>query len=181
MNKKENQRVTLTKRLLKESLVRILKKKKIQQVSVTELCNEAGINRSTFYAHYSIPSDVLTDMKHDFAGQLAGSLEQIKLEHSPRHYLRCICEFIYEHRELERIILSNSSEDEVLEAALASSFQIWGTSSPFMQVQDMDQESRQLIMAFYYHGLFRIIREWIRRDMKKTPEEVADIMYKLLF
>lgn len=181
MNKKENQRVALTKRLLKESLVEILKKKNIQQVSVTELCSAAGINRSTFYAHYSIPSDVLTDMKKDFAAQLADSLEKIRKEHSPRHYLTSICEFIYEHRELERIILSNSSEDEVLEAALASSFQVWGTSSPFMQVQDMDQESRQLIMAFYYHGLFRIIREWIRHDMKKSPEEVADIMYKVLF
>ncbi len=181
MNKKTNQRVALTRRLLKENLIEILKKKTIQQVSVTELCAAAGINRSTFYAHYSIPMDVLTEIKKDFAEQLAQSLEQIREENSPRHFLSCICEYIYENREIERIILSNSNEDEVLEAALVSSFQVWGTASPFMQLHEEDEEARRLTMVFYYHGIFRVIREWIRQDMTKSPEEVAEILYSILF
>ncbi len=47
-----NQRVMLTKRLIKESLLKILKSKKIHQVSVKELCIGAEINRSTFYEYY---------------------------------------------------------------------------------------------------------------------------------
>ena len=61
MTEKVNQRVAITKRLLKESMIQILQKKNIRQVTVSELCSRAGINRSTFYAHYSIPSDVLMD------------------------------------------------------------------------------------------------------------------------
>lgn len=125
--------------------------------------------------------DVLSDIKHDFAIKMSDSLDQIRKENSPRHFLICICEYIYENRELESIILSNSNDDEVLEAALAGSFQIWGTSSPFIQVQNMDRDSTQLIMAFYYHGIFRVIREWIRRDIEKSPEEVADTLYRILF
>ena len=45
---KENQRVMLTKQLLKESLIYLMKKKEIQKVSVSELCHNAGINRVTF-------------------------------------------------------------------------------------------------------------------------------------
>lgn len=176
-----NQRVRLTKMLLRQALIGILDRKRIEQVSVTELCREAGINRSTFYAHYSIPQDVLTDIKTDFADQLAASIERVRDEGGPRQHLECICRFIHENRELERVILTNSSDDEVIEAALRSSFQIWGTTSPFLAVQDMDDSSKSLVAAFYYHGIFRVIREWVRHDIDKTPEKVADILYRVLF
>ena len=73
MAEKINQRVAVTKRLLKESLIEILSKKTIRKVTVTELCLRAGINRSTFYAHYRIPSDILTEIKKDFSAALAES------------------------------------------------------------------------------------------------------------
>lgn len=63
MYKLKNQCRTLTKRLLKESLIKLLKEKDIQKISITELCNEAGINRTTFYSHYSSQYDVLKDME----------------------------------------------------------------------------------------------------------------------
>ncbi|MDO4539106.1 MAG: TetR-like C-terminal domain-containing protein [Coriobacteriales bacterium] len=181
MNAKTNQRVVLTKRLLKESLLDILKHKHIQDVSITELCGAAGINRSTFYAHYRTPVDVLTEIKGDFAQRMAASLAQPGERHSPRDYLEHICTYIFEHRAEERIILSNSSDDEVLQAALASSFEVWGTSIPFLQLQGMDEDTATLAMAFYYHGIFRVIREWIRRDINKSPQEVAELLDTILF
>lgn len=38
MNRQENQRVALTKRLLKEQLTTLLQKKSIQKITVVELC-----------------------------------------------------------------------------------------------------------------------------------------------
>ena len=52
MGEKQNQRVALTKRLLQESLLQLMKEKNIQNISVKELCEASGINRSTFYKHY---------------------------------------------------------------------------------------------------------------------------------
>lgn len=49
MDKKENQRIMLTKRLLKESLIEMLAKKSIKKISVSELCTAAGINRDMLY------------------------------------------------------------------------------------------------------------------------------------
>lgn len=62
MERKENQRIILTKRMLKEALLKLMETKSIQKISVSELCKEAGINRVTFYNHYSAPSDILTEM-----------------------------------------------------------------------------------------------------------------------
>ena len=64
MQIKENQRVILTKRLLYEGLLRLLEKKELHKITITELCAEAGINRATFYKHNSTPKDLMNDKMH---------------------------------------------------------------------------------------------------------------------
>ena len=54
---KENQRMVVTKRMLKEWLLRPL-----DNIHVNELCRESGINRATFYRHYETPQDVLVSL-----------------------------------------------------------------------------------------------------------------------
>ena len=53
MNTKDNQRVRLTKRLLRESLIKLLGKQTIYDITVSQLCEDAEINRSTFYKYYN--------------------------------------------------------------------------------------------------------------------------------
>ena len=180
MTEKINQRVALSKRLLRESLIQILEKKDIRRVSVSELCSRAGINRSTFYAHYSVPSDVLSDIKKDFAASLAESVRHLDRNASPYEKLRGICQYIYDNRDLQKIILSNSDDDEVLAAALESSLDIWGPASETAYIRRLDTEGALLVRSFYYYGIFRVLREWTRQEMGKKPEEVADILYKIL-
>ena len=45
---KENQRIAVTKRMLQEGLLRLLRTQPIDKIKVTELCEESGINRATF-------------------------------------------------------------------------------------------------------------------------------------
>ncbi len=52
MNIKENQRVRLIKALFHNSLINLLKNKMLYEITITELCSEAGLNRSTFYKYY---------------------------------------------------------------------------------------------------------------------------------
>ena len=51
--KPENQRTRLTKRLLRENLLELLKEKPVEYITVKELCEYAELNRSTFYAYYT--------------------------------------------------------------------------------------------------------------------------------
>ena len=57
---KDDQRIALTKRLLREGLLRLLSKTDLNKISVTQLCIESGINRATFYRHYEEPRDILS-------------------------------------------------------------------------------------------------------------------------
>ncbi len=52
MAKKEDRRIRMTKRMLKDALIELLKKKDIYHVSIRELCEAADVNRTTFYKYY---------------------------------------------------------------------------------------------------------------------------------
>ena len=42
-----------SKTLIKNSLIELLKTKPLEKVTVTDIVNNADINRGTFYAHYT--------------------------------------------------------------------------------------------------------------------------------
>ena len=52
MEKKEDRRVAMTKRMLKDALTDLLREVDIYHVSIRELCQRADINRTTFYKYY---------------------------------------------------------------------------------------------------------------------------------
>ena len=46
---------------MNEALLSLLEKKDFEYITVKELCNKAGVNRSTFYLHYETMNDLLNE------------------------------------------------------------------------------------------------------------------------
>ena len=71
MEKKQDARVRYTKMMIRSSFIELLREKPVAKVSVTELCERAGINRATFYAHYADPSDLLRSIEEEIMSGLS--------------------------------------------------------------------------------------------------------------
>ena len=61
----ETRRVRLTKRLMKDALLELMEEKPFAKISVTELCERADVNRSTFYAHYADTAALLAELEDE--------------------------------------------------------------------------------------------------------------------
>ena len=66
METKENQRIRLSKKMLKDALIEILQTSNFQNLSITEICSKAEINRTTFYKYYSNERDLYDEIESDF-------------------------------------------------------------------------------------------------------------------
>lgn len=64
-NKKTDRRVLYTKKIIKDTLVEELNKKKFHEISITSVCKKADISRTTFYLHYKNLIEVVEDMVDD--------------------------------------------------------------------------------------------------------------------
>ena len=60
MNKSESKYFN-TAQLMDEALIALLKKKDFEFITVKEICEKAGVNRSTFYLHYENLGDLLAE------------------------------------------------------------------------------------------------------------------------
>ena len=61
MNKQESKYFN-TALLMNEALLLLLEKKDYEYITIKEICEKAGVNRSTFYLHYETIDDLLEEM-----------------------------------------------------------------------------------------------------------------------
>ena len=66
----ENKKVVFSKSILKRALVKLLKEKSLDRIGVSELCKTAGVNRSTFYAHYETVQELLDEIEEEFLSKI---------------------------------------------------------------------------------------------------------------
>lgn len=65
-----NQRTKLTKQIIKQSFFMLLKEKPVSKITVTKICEESGINRTTFYKYYLDVWDLLDQIESDLAFEM---------------------------------------------------------------------------------------------------------------
>ena len=121
----ENQRVKLTKRLLREALISLMEEKQIQQISVRELCEKAEINRSTFYKHYGAPENILQEIQQELITSIIDLAEDDGRPVGMRLYLERICEFLWSGRKLHRVLLSSQTGSEDMDLFRMTSNAMW--------------------------------------------------------
>ena len=71
MDLRKDRRVQFTKKMLREALFNLMKDKELSQISITELCKTADVNRNSFYRHYTIPRDILFELEEEVFEKLS--------------------------------------------------------------------------------------------------------------
>ena len=171
--KPENQRIALTRRLLQEALLRLLEQKSVRQIAVSELCQEAGINRSTFYKHYGKPEDVLYEISENLVHELLA--DTLKGKPSYKSDIENLCLSIQKHVNVVSILLKNNISIDI--KRFIELF-IQDTGARYKkQAVLYDEEELRLLMTFLGYGSTYFIQEWIHSGMKKSPQELASLIY----
>lgn len=178
---KENQRITLTKLLIKEGMLRLLKIKSLDKINVTELCRESGINRATFYRHYETPRDVLIDMQIDLADEFYRSFPQPLTVKESKAYLENLCQYLFDHSELIKIFIYYNSEEDVT-SILESFFNnlLMKQKENIKELSSLDEESLKLVGTCLVGGGYFLLRKWLLEDIQKTPQEMADLIWRFI-
>ena len=67
---KDNRRVRMTKKLMKDALLELLEQHPLNRITVTDVCRSADVNRSTFYAYYTDVETLMLEIEDDVLSQL---------------------------------------------------------------------------------------------------------------
>ena len=169
----ENQRIRVTKRMLREALIRLLGQKPIEKIRVQEICLEAQINRTTFYKYYGTQYDLLNEVKEGFLKELEMHFEN---DDEPKNLVNVLA-YMDEQRVLCLALISAISDDSFLESLLGLSYI---TTELEQGLADRYYGSRkEYATEFILRGAYSVVRKWLYADTPDTPEFIAGIIMEL--
>ena len=111
---KTDRRVLKTEQALESALLKLMRGKSIDQITTTELCREAGINRNTFYAHYPNPTSLLERVEDEFIKVIVGIIDDTVKDQGYSMLLQRVFEAIIEHKALSLVLLSRNGDPNYL-------------------------------------------------------------------
>lgn len=169
------------------ALISLLDKKSFEYITVSEICETAGVNRSTFYLHYENIGDLLNETARylidDFLSYFANgesrtlpdfsscSLEELVFICDK--YLLPYLTYIKDHKEVfATAVLRNQTLG--FEAVYRRMFE--NIFDPILDRFNYPVENRKYVMMYYLNGINAVVLQWLRDDCGKTIHEIAEII-----
>ena len=169
-----------------EALISLLKEKDLEYITVKEICQRAGVNRSTFYLLYETIADLLSEAAEmvgkqfsEYFAQRQGVGEEIAhgelsgLLFIRREYLYPYLRFVSEHKDLYRAAFRNPSQ---MQADLRYSQLKKHILEPVLGRFGVPESRWKYCIAYYVEGVAAIIREWLAADCQDPIEMIAGVI-----
>lgn len=193
MNKSESKYFN-TAVCMDEAFLALLEKKDFPYITVKEICEKAGVNRSTFYLHYDTLNDLLCESIQYLYDQFLTHMKENSIETEVVNRLReCLVSELYlvtpeylmpylsyikEHKRLFRTAVENAAVLQ-LEETYGKMFR--HVFTPILERHQIPEQDRLYIMAFYIRGLMAIITEWLTNDCADSIDHIIAVIHQCVW
>ncbi len=167
---KTDARVRYTRMVIKDSLLKLLAKQPIKDVTVKEICALAGINRATFYLHYQDPYDLLEQIENGLFEDLSTTVAEKQDDVSS--LIQEIFKIIENNIDLCRVLFSENGDKMFLRRIMEIARE---QEIANLQLQNPHATRAQLdyLYEFLTSGSVAVVAQWVRSGMQETPLELG--------
>ena len=186
MNKNESKYFNTAIRM-DEALIFLLEKKEFEYITITEICEVASVNRSTFYLHYENTSDLLAettkyildkhltyysvDTKRITERFVNCDLEDLLFATS--EYLSPYLTFVKENRRIFKVSIKHFNSMKMHEVYGKMFTYIF---NPILERFHVPEKKRNYLIKFYLTGIFAIVTEWLDKDCSDDMDTIIKII-----
>jgi len=168
----------ITKRAISASLKKLLREKKLNKITVQDIADDCGINRQTFYYHFQDIYDLVEwtciedtekvlKENRTYATWQEGFLAVFYLAKEDKTFI----ENIYRSVSLELL------EQYLYRLVYPLLKNVVDEKAKNYTVRD---ENKKYIADFYKYAFVGVLLEWIRNDMRESPESITDRVSKIV-
>ena len=179
---KLDHRVRMSQRMIRRAFLDLLKKKPVQNITVKEVCEEAGIHRGTFYAHFSNLEDVrqqlISDL-FDHADYLFGDYTASELEKDPYPIMLMAADMMIASRDPAKRLFKFVNVYD-----LGINLKTWLTKYILSDKELVErwggEEAATIYARFISGGVMHAYNLWILEDFDVTAEVLAKALCNIL-
>jgi AcrR family transcriptional regulator len=178
MNKKQPEITMMTKQIIKDSFWELYKEKKIENITVKDITQKAGFNRTTFYAYFTDVYDVLEQIEDDFMPGIE-HLPPIDAtrEHSIDYLINIFS--IYEKNSAYYSVLLSENGDPRFALKMKNVFKSMMTEAINNRV-NISPEEMDYALEFLAGATLSIVKHWYDQGKNIPMHQLIPLMYKLM-
>ncbi len=177
---KIDRRVKYSKMVLKDSFITLLEEKDISKITIKEICEDADINRATFYAHYNDQYDFMNQIQNELLENIEIHLSAFvksDLHMNLLDMVEQIFEYIKENARICRLLLSERGDMNFQKRVFMLVYE--KIINNITTGDTISKETAEYIHAFTLTGCIGVIQKWLNDDMTKPPRFMAETIIKL--
>lgn len=179
-------RNTATEAKLQQAITKLLSTKSLEQVSVSDICREAGINRGTFYAHYVDKYDFFAKQIDNLVVVLSRTiLEPVTALKGTAHHelipqegvVKALA-YVKEHYDLVAALTQRGTNMQLREHVQGIIGQLLEQSAEAQGIQLSfggvpEDYGREMVLS----GITAVMWHWIKKGCIESPEEIVQIVW----
>lgn len=176
MEKKTDQRVLKTRRLLINTMLDLLRNKSFAKITVNDICKIAMVSRSTFYDHFEDKYFLLNVAIDEIMRQLEETVGE-NFANRPHGMLLAI----YKESKLFKNIFINDQSEELQKYFFNHCY-----SDLMALIREQKQKGRlftlsdEAIASFYAGGIASLTKWWIVSGFPVSVDEMSDSQQRML-
>lgn len=181
---RQDHRKRITKMMLQQALTQLLATKPIQEITVTELCQQSNINRTTFYLHYQDAYDMLEKMQEDFYNELMEHMDGIAFASDSSsleipQFLVEILKYLRSHADICSIVVGDHGDGSFI-MRLMNIARDKSVTEYAQLYQSAKAEDIEIFYTYVSHGCLGVLKNWFSTNMSQPPEELATVLTRLI-
>ena len=171
----DDRRAKRSRRLLKESLLDLMKEKDFRDISARDITDTADLNRGTFYLHYPDTQALLESIEDDIVAEAQALVDEhrddVDSEESLAPVLLPLLDYIEQKFETIQLLLKNSNASSILDKMHTL---IYDNSVDYARrrFQIEDDSKLNYFLSYVSFGTIGMVKEWADGGMTFSKEKL---------
>lgn len=177
--KREDARIRSTKGRVQEIFLQHLREKPASRISVTQICKEAGINRTTFYKHYLDVFDLLDKTERELQTSFREAVGRIQVT-GVVQTLTEILQILQQNMARYWPLFGPNGDPALAGRLIGSCYPLFADNPMFADSREYDDDLKKILYCYVSGGCMAMLTYWVQYGQKRSSEEMAVIMDELI-
>ncbi|MDR1174599.1 MAG: TetR family transcriptional regulator C-terminal domain-containing protein [Treponema sp.] len=178
-------RVRFTRKVLEESLISLMKEKSILDITIREICEVAGLSRSTFYTYYNDQYDLLREIEEETfieTDKILRPYIKVVKKSSGREttaLLQDVLQYIAGNSNSIQVLLSKNGDSTFQKRFFRKGIEAMWRFTEAAGIKSQDKGVAAYCSVFLIGGILSLVQEWLQNGMDTPVPEMAKMLFRL--